>query len=156
MATKTIDGQPRLNWTRGLFRVWIIVSLLWVALVIWYSVSAKNVTWLPSRQMVHVKISDTEQWDYPADLGETKIKADLEKRMAVLDEEDRVWAEKLPQSRKDACKALPSNMKFADYPPPLRDDCARLVLVGSQHGWWPGWESQLENPPSIWMERSRC
>jgi hypothetical protein len=36
-------------------------------------------------QTVHVKFSDTETWDYPAEWGDERIRADLKRRIEELD-----------------------------------------------------------------------
>jgi hypothetical protein len=101
--------------------------------------------------MVHVKISNTEQWDYPPEWGVQRITADLEKRMAAWDQKERDWAAHLPESRQAECRSIPLDLHFADYPPNLKEDCVRLIFAGAHHGWHGGWESQVDAlPKSAW------
>jgi hypothetical protein len=41
--------------------------------------------------MVHVKFSNTETWDYPAEWGVERIEAALKKRVQELDQKERAW-----------------------------------------------------------------
>ncbi len=57
-----------------------------------------NESWFPADSLaVHVKISDTIPWDYPAEWGVQRIRDDLQKRLAVEDEKDREWAAHCPR-----------------------------------------------------------
>ena len=90
---------------------------------------------------VHIKISDTKTWDYPAAWGVQRIRDDLEKRLAAEDEKDREWAARPPEARKAECKALETK-PFVDQPP----DCVRLFFaeMGATSALPSGWESQLK------------
>lgn len=138
-----------MNWRRGALRLWIIASVLWCAVVFLAALATHNVTWLPSKATVHVKISDTEQWDYPADWGVQRITQDIEKRMAARNEEERKWAAQLPASRKAECQAIPRNTRFDDYPSALRSDCIRLFFAKDEMTWRSGWESQVGTAPRL-------
>ena len=137
-----------INWARGAFRLWVVASVLWCTAILAIPLLYGNVTWFPSQAMVHVKISNTEQWDYPADWGVQQITEDLEARMAVLHEEERKWAAQVPASHKAECDAVPKDMKFDDYPANLQD-CERLITANDKRSWWQGWESQVETAPKL-------
>jgi hypothetical protein len=148
MGAGVNSGKQGINWARGLLRLWIIASVAWCLAIFSLRLSIEKVTWLLSQTMVHVKISNTEQIDYPAEWGVQRIREDLEKRMVAWDQKDRDWAAQLSESRKAECRPL-IDLKFADYPPNLKEDCLRLFFVGGHHGWHGGWESQVEALPKL-------
>jgi len=111
-------GTTGINWRRGALRLWVIASALWCGAV--FSIALlehKNTNSFPAASLVvHVRISDTETWDYPAEWGVQRIRDDLEKRLAALDEKEHEWAALLPASRKAECGAIPPSTPFANQP----------------------------------------
>jgi hypothetical protein len=112
-----------INWRRGMFRVWLVLSVAWCALSVVVALSQKNISW-GSATKIHVKISNTDTWDYPADWGVARITADVERRLADLDRQDQEWAASVSESRKAQCRAIPSTTPFADQP----EDCVKLFF----------------------------
>lgn len=104
--------------------------------------------------MVHVKVSNSETWDYPPEWGLERIKEDLKRRLAAEDEADRRWAASLPPARKAECDSLAKDTPMSDQP----DDCNRLFWIGFgfARAMPTGWESQLEpqTPFSAAVERA--
>jgi hypothetical protein len=78
---KNTTPKAGINWRRGAVRLWMIGSFLWCALALSIPLANSNVTWLPAHPSatVHVKISDTETWDYPAEWGVQRIRDDIQK-----------------------------------------------------------------------------
>ncbi len=115
------------NWKRGALRLWVIASVLWCASVFSLALTNTNVAWLPSDSpaTVHVKISNTETWDYPAEWGVQRIRDELGKRLAEEDKKTREWAAQLPAARKAECAAIQDTTPFADEPA----DCVRLFFA---------------------------
>jgi hypothetical protein len=76
-----------INWKRGALRLWIVASALWCAVVFAVAlVSTTNETsFLPadSPATVHVRISNTETWDYPAEWGVPRIRDDLKRKRKI-------------------------------------------------------------------------
>lgn len=139
------------NWRRGTVRLWIIASVLWGAVVLRVSLTNTNITWFSSDSpaIVHVKISDTETWAYPAGWGVQRIAEDLKKRLAAKDEKEREWAAQLPATRKAECRAIPPTTAFDDQPA----DCVEFYLAdGGFISVVPnGWEAQVRTPSaSAW------
>ena len=139
-----------LNWRRGGLRLWLICSLLWCSGVLSIELANEKVTWNPwaSPVMVHVKISNTDTWDYPAEWGVERIADDLKRRLADEDKKEHEWAAQLPATRKAECKAIPPSTKFEDEP----KDCERLfwdefglISVAPQD-----WESQVQPSVPAW------
>ena len=142
MSDSRIAG---INWRRGAVRLWILASVLWCAAVFSVGLINTNVTWLPpeSPATVHVRISNTETRDYPAEWGVQRIRDDLQKR---LDEEKRELAAQraaFPVARQIECRAfeskpypdVPADCNWFFYSAPNFLD---LLEVPS------GWESQIE------------
>lgn len=128
-----------INWRRGALRLWVVASVLWCTIIFSMRLSNENVTWLPSKEMVNIKISDTVTWDYPAEWGVEKIRDDLKKRLVAKDEEEREWAAHVPASLKAQCGAIPPTTPFADQPA----DCVRLFFSNYKSVVPTGWESQI-------------
>jgi hypothetical protein len=82
----------RVNFRRGAFRLWVLASVLWCAGIIFVTAVAMNVASpFAAPPMVHVKFSNTETWDYPAEWGVERIEAALKKRVQELDQKERAW-----------------------------------------------------------------
>jgi hypothetical protein len=141
-----------INWRRGAFRLWIIASVLWCALAFSVALTNTNVTWFSSTKSpatIHVRISNTETWDYPSEWGVQRIRDDLQKRLAAEDEREREWAAQLPAARKAECRARRPTTKWEDEPA----DCARLfpVDIGFISVAPDDWEAQVKTPSmSAW------
>jgi hypothetical protein len=125
-------GTAGINWRRGALRLWAIGAVVWCVAV--FSVGLlqnENASWFPADSpLVHVKISDTITWDYPAEWGVQQIRDDLQERLAAEDEKDREWAAHVPASLKDECSAIPPTTPFVDQPA----DCVQVVFCQG----WPG------------------
>jgi hypothetical protein len=92
-----------------------------------------------------VQFSYTETWDYPVEWGEKRIRADLEKRIAAENAEERKWVAELPEDRKAVCRDWPNKTPSIELPA----DCERLfVATNSELAVPTGWEAQLPQP--IW------
>jgi hypothetical protein len=143
-----------INWKRGALRLWVITAVVWsVAVFTVGLLQNNNVSWFSAdSQAVHVKISDTTTWDYPAEWGVQRIRDDLQRRLAAEDAKDREWATHLPVSLKEKCSAIPSNTPFADQPA----DCVRLFFSKDSRAVPSGWESQIETAPGCKNGASSC
>src|ERR1700730_1613112 len=127
----------RINWRRGALRLWMVVSDLWSALIAIVLSEQLNIAWpFATPQVVHVKISDTETWDYPAEWGVARIEADLKKRVEELDRKDREWLAGVPEARKAECRAGTTDPVISDInralkgeQAPFREDCERMFWV---------------------------
>jgi hypothetical protein len=135
-------------WRRGAFRLWIVASVLWSAVVLSLELINTNVTWFASDApaTVHVRFSNTETWDYPVEWGLERIRAVLEKRVADLNKKEQEWVAQLPAARKAACNAFPPTTSFADEPA----DCSRLFWAnsGAVLAVPEGWETQINSGPA--------
>jgi hypothetical protein len=101
---------------------------------------------------VHVRVSNTVTWDYPAEWGVQRIGEDLEKRLGAEDEKDREWAAEVPASRKAECLAIPPTTPFSDQPA----DCVRLFFARDKRAVPSGWESQIAAAPVCKNGASSC
>lgn len=135
---------PTINWRRGALRFWIVLSLLWCGAVMVTALNRIDVAWpFVSVPKVHVKISNTETWDYPPEWGVDRIEADLKRRLADLDRKDREWADSVSEARKAECRAIPDTTPFANQP----DDCVRLFFSKSDRAAPSGWEAEVRQAP---------
>ena len=103
---------------------------------------------------IHVRISNTETWDYPAEWGVQRIRDELQKRLAVEDEKDREWAAHVPAPRKAECHAIPPTTPFTDQPA----DCVRLFFAetGDLRAVPTGWEARFVKAPVCKNGLSSC
>jgi hypothetical protein len=102
----------------------------------------KNLAWRSA--IIHVKISNTETWDYPSDWGVARIAADMKKRLADLDRQDREWVASVPDSRKAQCRAIPPTTPFADQP----HDCVKIFFSADDRAVPSGWEAEVRDAPT--------
>jgi hypothetical protein len=140
----------RINLTRGALRPWVVASVLWCAGVMFLVADTMNVASpFVAPQTVHVKFSDTETWDYPAEWGDERIRADLKRRIEELDRKERAWLATVSDSRKAECRAIPSTTPFADQPA----DCVKMFYASNSTLAVPsGWEAQVRDAPmSMWQ-----
>jgi hypothetical protein len=143
----------RINLRRGAFRLWVLASVLWCAGIIFVTADTMNVASpFAAPHMVHVKFSNTETWDYPAEWGVERIGAALKKRVQELDQKEHAWIATVPESRKAECRAIPSATPSTDQPA----DCVRMAwdaVVDFESGAVPsGWENQVRDAPmSMWQ-----
>jgi hypothetical protein len=137
-------GLAGIRWRRGATRLWIVISVLWCVVTVSIAATSTHVAW-PWTHLttIHVKISNTETWDYPAEWGDARITEDLTKRLADLDKQDREWAAKVPAVRKAECSAIPSTVPFSGQP----QDCVRLFLANDSRAVPEDWRMQLLNMP---------
>src|SRR5262245_15215401 len=134
-------GGWAMKWTRGLFRLWLLSSALWMAAVL--AIAVRDETGRAPSTSVHVEFSYTETWDYPVEWGENRIRADLEERIAAKNAEERTWVGELPEDRKAVCRDWPKKTPSLELP----DDCERLFLATHSEIAVPtGWEDQLPQP----------
>ena len=134
-----------INWRRGISRFWLVLSVVWGVLSVAVALNGKNIAWrsaIPPK--VHVKISNTETWDYPSDWGVARITADVKRRLADLDRQDREWAASVPDSRKAQCRAIPPTTPFADQP----DDCVKIFFSADDRAVPSGWEAEVRDAPT--------
>jgi hypothetical protein len=132
-----------MKWKRGLFWLWLLSSAVWTAAVL--AIAVRNETRRVPSTTVHVQYSYTETWDYPVEWGEKRIRADLEKRIAKENAEERKWVAELPEERKAVCRDWPIKTPSIALPA----DCDRLfVATNSEIAVPTGWEAQLPRP--IW------
>jgi hypothetical protein len=101
-----------INWRRGALRLWTVASVMWCALVVIVSSEQLNVAWpFASLQIVHVKFSDTETWDYPAVWGVARIEAGAycvlveARRQKVPAKEMQIYHDRLTACHDDLAKA---------------------------------------------------
>jgi hypothetical protein len=132
------------NWRRGTLRLWIVSSSLWCLFAFAIPLTNTSVTWFSSDSpaTIHVKISNSETWDYPAEWGVQRIRDDLRKRLAQEDEKDREWAAQLSLARKAECRAIPDTTSFDDEPA----DCVRLLFANDIRAVPQEWEVQVRTP----------
>jgi hypothetical protein len=167
-ATASVE-EMKINWRRGALRLWIVVSLLWVALVVVVLGAPLNIARpFAAPPVVHVRISDDVIWDYPMEWGVPRIEADLKRWLADVDRKDREWFAQVPEVRKAECgvagikqfthsdlliweidRAIKGAQGQADK------DCYRMahVLDPEDHYKVPaGWATQVGDVPiSIWQ-----
>ena len=96
--------------------------------------------------MIHVKISNTETWDYPSEWEVGRITDDLMRRLSDLDKRDNQWAEDLSSERKAQCDTLAKSNTPLDQEP---DDCLRLfwISLGGKRAVPTDWQNQLQDRP---------
>jgi hypothetical protein len=140
----TETKSPAINWRHGAFRLWAVTSGLWCeAAILWPLFNSdKDLMWLPPvTGTAHVKISNTETWDYPAARGEQRIRDDLKKRLADKDEEGREWAARLPAAPRPSATPSRRRRRLASSPA----DCVKLFMGEFPHISTPndGWEYQI-------------
>jgi hypothetical protein len=129
----------RINWSPGIFRIWVVVSIMWCALVALVFANRLNIAWpLADPRAIHVKISDTETWDYPADWDVARIKADLKKRVEGLNQKDREWLAGLSDMRKAECGPNKTHPMMSDInhalnrgQTPFDEECEKSFWVMS-------------------------
>jgi len=130
-----------MNWKRGLFRLWLLSSVLWMATVLAIAVGRET----GGSTSVHVMYSNTEAWDYPVEWGEKRIRADLEERIAAKAAEERKWVAEFPEDRKAVCRDWPKSSPSTEQPA----DCEKFfVATNSELAVPTGWEDQLPQP--VW------
>lgn len=141
----------RINLGRGALRLWVVASVLWRAVVIFVAANTMNVASPFASQMVRVKFSNTETWDYPAEWGVERIEANLKRRVQELDRKEQAWLATVSESRKAERRAIPSTTPFTDQPA----DCVRMFFAipsGRAMAVPSGWETQVRDAPmSIWQ-----
>ncbi len=149
--SRAIDAGTamRINLRRGALRLWAVASVLWCARVIFVAADTMNVVSpFAAPQMVHVKFSDTETLNYPAEWGVERVEADLTRRVQVLDQKERAWLATVSESRKAECRAIPSTTPSTDQPA----DCVRMGFATFKFAVPSGWETQVTDPPmSMWQ-----
>lgn len=147
-------GTAGINWRRGALRLWVVASVVWCVAVFSEALQEnENVSWFHHvSPPVHVKISNTETWDYPAEWGVQRIRDDLKKRLAAEDEKEREWADQVPASRKAECNAIAPTTPFVDQPA----NCVRLFYAKFKRIVPSGWESQIATAPACKNGASIC
>ena len=151
-------GTTGINWKRGLFRFWLFISVLWCAGV--FSVTLVNTNSIGSPSVapptIHVRISNTETWVYPAEWGVQRIRDDLQKRLAAEDEKDRKWLVHITATRKAECSAIRATTPLTDQPA----DCVRLSSAAyadiASRVVPTGWESQFVKASACKNGLSSC
>ena len=79
------ETEKTFNWHRGLLRLWIFASLAWVTIV------AVNIKLPAISDVVHIRFSNTETWDYPVAWGEERIETDLKARIDAKEKTEYDW-----------------------------------------------------------------
>jgi hypothetical protein len=129
----------------------MLASVLWCAGITFEKAHSMNVASpFAAPQMVHVKFSNTETWDYPAEWGVERIGAALKKRVQELDQKEQAWLATVSESRKAECRAIPSPTPSADQPA----DCVRMGWDATVNFFVvpSGWETQVRDAPtSMWQ-----
>ena len=114
------------NYKQGFFRLWVVSSVLWIAVSAGFLATSSTIIWPTYRNsVVHVKFSNTETWDFCCDLGEASITKALKLRLDNYYSKEREWANTLSQEKISECSKLPESMKFENMPP----DC-NLAFLG--------------------------
>jgi len=124
-----------INWRRGLLRLWIVAALVWCSVV------AINANIPPASDLVHIKFSNTETWDYPVAWGVDRIEADLKTRIDAKEKAEHAWVAEVPDARKAECKAIPKNTLFSDMP----KDCVRIFFADMKLAVPDGWQAEVQN-----------
>jgi len=146
-----------ISWRRGIFRLWLLMSVIWCAAIWIILLQYRNIDWsLSSDRLVHVKFSNTETWDYPPDWGEDRIGADLEKRIETKNREVRDWLATVPEDQRAACSAKPSD-RFANAQADIEkalkagipdSECEKIFWATAGTLVVPiDWKDQLRNVP---------
>src|SRR5947207_2876087 len=63
----------RMNWSRGLFRVWMVLSVAWIVFIGWkylYDVDQSNPAFLESRERLRISIEASAMRERGASLAE--------------------------------------------------------------------------------------
>lgn len=134
-----------INWRRGVLRLWLVATVAWCAVIVALNWNRME---FGASELVHIKFSDTETWDYPVAWGVERIEADLERRVDNLNKAEKEWFAGVPEARRAECRAIPSNTLFSDMP----KDCVRLFLAHEGTIAVPnGWQAQVRNEQAaIW------
>ena len=145
-------GTNGRDWRRGLLRLWVVLSAIWILLIGGREALTKHMMWKPfgSAPPVQVRISDTETWEYPTDMGEKRIRDNLAARLWAKFDETRERVMRMSAERRAFCDAIPKTVQIQDVP----GDCAEYIWEPSRFGLTPaipvGWETQLRRLPSAW------
>jgi hypothetical protein len=134
-----------INWKRGFFRIWFIATAIWCAGVFlhYFGANTKQISWFSIQEdvTIHVKFSDTETWNYPANWGYDRIRDDIKKRVATSKVAEQKWAAEVPEKRKAECRNISNSMPFKEQP----EDCVKLFFSSFGELVEPtGWETQIE------------
>jgi hypothetical protein len=128
------------QWRRGLIRLWLVLSAIWVTLALLFVLPDMHVAWpwVPPA-VVHIKISDTQTWDYPAELGVERIKNDLKRRIAATLEDPNNpfidflvptdWQSQMPPPRIAIAEAAEQILPVALGPP------FAVLILGAAFAW---------------------
>jgi hypothetical protein len=125
------------NWRRGLLRLWMVATLAWCVVIVALNWNKMEVAATP--EMVHIKFSNTETWDYPVAWGVERIKADLERRIDALNKAEEEWLAGVSEARKAECRAIPGSTLFSDMP----KDCVRMFFARDKLAVPSGWEAEV-------------
>jgi len=131
------EGIP-MNWRRGFFRVWIVGSLAWMALVVSIGVATDHVVLKKPDISVHWGKEDII---YSSASTEEEIKSDLKRRADKMDADDEVKFQNLTQEQKDFCDQN-KNTNFDQLP----QYCQTYAFHGSLFVIPEGWEDQVRFP----------
>jgi hypothetical protein len=142
----------RINLGRGALRLWVVASVLWCAVVIFVAANTMNVASpFAAPQMVRVKFSNTETWDYPAEWGVERIEANLKRRAQELDRKEQAWLATVSESRKAECRAIRRQLPLP-ISPQTASGCFLPIPSGRAMAVPSGWETQVRDAPmSIWQ-----
>jgi hypothetical protein len=62
------------NVRRGIFRIWIVASVFWFLAIAVISLKDVPNVLTPQHSIVHVRMSDTEMWEYPSEMDVEAIR----------------------------------------------------------------------------------
>ena len=149
-----------INWKRGVLRLWTLFSMLWCVFVLILLSNRSNIDWsFSADRIVHVKFSNTETWDYPAEWGIPRIEVDLKRRIDELNQQNRDWLATIPAEQKAACGAgtkdrFGSSMRDIDAlkRDVAKGECDKIFWATAGDLVVPsGWEGQISDAPlSFW------
>ena len=128
---------------RGLLRLWIVISIAWLCAVALVMRPRMPIAWpWSATSTIHVRVSDTETWDYPAALGIERIREAVTKRVAERNAQEQQFVAAMSAQRKASCNAPSPDSQS-------QDDCWRLFMwrTGARFGVSEEWEAQFQGLP---------
>ena len=129
-----------MNWRLGLFRLWLVVSVVWGLTFYGFMFSSDHIVFTkPESIIVHW---GKEEIKYPASDTKAQIQSDLERRAQKENAENKIQFQNMTQEQRVQCEAL-HDKNFDEMSALcinyfLHDD---ILLPPTD------WESQLDYPP---------
>jgi hypothetical protein len=94
-------GGKQMNWQRGFFRVWVLASIIWIALMVWAGGLLDHATLEKPDIIVHWGKEDLV---YPPGTSEEAIRADLQRRADKQFAEDEEQFRNTTPEQREYCE----------------------------------------------------